>query len=327
MIRFASILVFLMAAAVTTAAAVDPPLCATFSIVAHDTTTGEFGVGVQSHWFSVGTVVPWAEAGVGAVATQSFAEPAYGPKILARVGLGQSCTTALVEEIAADSLRDLRQVLVIDARGNTGAHTGEGCIPYAGHHVARDHACGGNLLASPTVWKRMSETFTQTAGTLAERIVAALAAGQEAGGDARGMQSAALLVVELRDPDAPWRNRTIDLRVDDHPEPIVELQRLLTIHRAYALADEGDGALAKKDYAEARRLYDAALGLVPQNDELLFWRGSMKMATGDTDGAVDDVRKAIGMNPRWNELLRRIPEAVFPGVDLLCKDLEIKRVR
>ncbi len=325
MIRVLALLLALVSTAVQATAGVDPPFCSTFSIVAVDTTTGEIGVGVQSHWFSVGSVVPWAEAGVGAVATQSFAEPAYGPKILGRVRNGETCTSALVHELIADSLQEVRQVLVIDTRGNSGAHTGEECIPYAGHHVERDHVCAGNLLAAPKIWDRMSEAFETAEGTLAERIVTALEAGQEAGGDARGRQSAALLVVDSVDAERPWKNRTIDLRIADHPEPIVELRRLLTVHEAYALADEGDGAFARKEYEEAMRLYDTALQLTPGNDELIFWRGSMKMATGDTDGAAADVLEAIGLNGRWRVLIARIPGSIFPGVDPLCRRLGIER--
>lgn len=307
-------------------AAPGPELCATFSIVARDSATGEIGVGVQSHWFSVGSMVPWAEAGVGAVATQSFVEPAYGPKVLERIRRGARATTALVEEIAADTLSAVRQVLVLDAAGNTGAHTGEECIPYAGHHVERDHVCAGNLLAAPGVWDRMSEAYRAAEGTLAERILAALEAGQAAGGDARGSQSAAIVVVRVVDAERPWKNRVVDLRVEDHPEPIGELRRLVTLQRAYALADEGDGAFARKDYAEAMRLYDAALQLAPGNDELIFWRGSMKMGMGDETGAAADCRQAIEWNPRWRELIARLPDSVFPGVERVCARLEIPRM-
>ncbi len=302
-----------------------PDLCATFSIVARDSTTGEMGVGVQSHWFSVGSTVPWAEADVGAVATQSFVEPAYGPRVLERIRNGARATTALVEELQADSLSTVRQVLVLDARGNLGVHTGDECIPYAGHHLGSDHVCAGNLLASPDVWDRMSEAFEGAKGTLAERILAALEAGQAAGGDARGGQSAAILIVRMVDPERPWKNRTVDLRVEDHPEPIAEMRRLIVLQRAYALADEGDGAFARKDFAAAMRLYDAALTLAPGNDEILFWRGSMKMGIGDEAGAIEDVRQSILRNPRWRDLISRLPGSAFPGVERICAALEIPR--
>lgn len=308
------------------AVGLDPPLCATFSIVARDTTTGEFGVAVQSHWFSVGTSVPWAEAGIGAVATQSFVEPAYGPRLLARMRAGETATHALVAEIEADSLRDVRQVIVIDAKGNSGAQTGEECIPYCGHHVARDHVCAGNLLSGDKAWDRMSEAFVATAGRpLGERLLAALDAGQNAGGDSRGMQSAAMIVVRLVDPERPWKNRVVDLRVEDNPSPIEELKRLYTIRSAYAFADQGDEAFARKDYAKALKLYDAGVQLVPTNDELIFWRGSMKMGMGDADGAAADCGAAIRMNPRWGTLIARLPDSVFPGVETVCARLAIAR--
>jgi len=302
-----------------------PPLCATFSIVARDTATGEFGVAVQSHWFAVGTTVPWAEAGVGAVATQSFVEPAYGPHLLARMRAGESATSALTREIDADSQRATRQVIVIDARGNSGAQTGEACVPYAGHHVARDHVCAGNLLAADGVWDRMSEAFDATPGPLGDRLLAALEAGQKAGGDSRGMQSAAMIVVRAVDPDRPWKNRVVDLRVDDSPAPIEELRRLYTMNQAYTFANQGDEAFARKDYASALRLYDAGVQLAPANDEILFWRGSMKMGIGDAAGAASDCAAAIRMNPRWKVLIARIPATFFPGVDTVCSRLSIQR--
>jgi uncharacterized Ntn-hydrolase superfamily protein len=302
-----------------------PPLCATFSIVARDTTTGELGVAVQSHWFSVGSSVPWAEAGVGAVATQSFVEPAYGPRLLGRIRGGERGTDALVSETDTDTLRDVRQVLVIDAKGNAGVYTGQGCMPYCGHHVGRNYVCAGNLLAADKVWDRMAEAFEKTPGALGDRLIAALEAGQAAGGDSRGMQSAAMVVVKMVDPEKPWKNRVVDLRVEDNAQPIAELKRLYVIRRAYDLADQGDNAFAVKDYAAAMRLYDGAVQLVPQNDELIFWRGSMKMGMGDEAGAVADSRTAIEMNPRWRALIARLPDAIYPGVEAVCAKLGIER--
>jgi uncharacterized Ntn-hydrolase superfamily protein len=314
------------AAGIAAAIGIDPPLCATFSIVARDTTTGEFGVAVQSHWFAVGTTVPWAEAGVGAVATQSFVEPAYGPHLLSRMRAGETATKALVEESDADTLRAVRQVIVIDGHGNAGALTGEACIPYCGQHVGRYHVCAGNLLSADKGWDRMSEAYLATAGRpLGERLLAALDAGEKSGGDSRGMQSAAMIIVRVVDPQKPWKNRVVDLRVDDNPAPIEELRRLYTIQRAYAFADQGDDAFAHKDYAAALKLYDAGVQLVPTNDELIFWRGSMKMGIGDAEGAAIDCGQAIRMNPRWGVLIARLPDSVFPGVETVCGRLGIAR--
>ncbi len=236
----------LLSAVAPQAARAIPPLAATFSIVARDTTTGEIGVGVSSHWFSVGTSVPWAEANVGAVATQSFVEKAYGPNLLARMRRGERATDALVAEIEADTLRALRQVLVIDAKGNCGAHTGERCMPFAGHHVGRTYACAGNLLLSPDTWDRMGKAFENAQGQLGARILAALEEGQAAGGDARGKQSAALIVYKMVDPDNPWKNKTVDLRVEDNANPVYELGRLYKLHLAYTLADQGDECLREE---------------------------------------------------------------------------------
>jgi uncharacterized Ntn-hydrolase superfamily protein len=266
-------------------------------------------------------------AGVGAVATQSFVEKAYGTRILARIEAGERCTTALVRELDADSARDWRQVLVLDARGNSGAHTGDACIPHAGHRVARDHVCGGNLLASPGVWDSMSSAFQRARGPLAERMLAALDAGQAAGGDARGRQSAALIVERVVDPTAPWKNRVLDLRVEDHPRPLEEMRRLLTLRRAYDLADSGDAAFTAGDHEAAFRFYDAALALCPENDEMLFWRGSMLMAAGREEEAGRDVARAIRINDRWRTLLARIPEAAFPGAAKLAARLGIARTK
>jgi uncharacterized Ntn-hydrolase superfamily protein len=298
---------------------------ATFTIVARDSASGEIGIGVTSHWFSVGTAVPWVRAGVGAVATQSFVEKGYGPRILDRVAGGERCTTALVRELDADSAQDWRQVLVLDARGNSGAHTGEACIPYAGHHVARDHVCGGNLLAAPGVWDSMSAAFRRTEGPLAERLLAALDAGQAAGGDARGRQSAALVIERPESPATPWKSRVVDLRVEDHPRPLEELRRLVTLRRAYDHADAGDAAFASGDHAAAFRSYDAALALVPENDELLFWRASMQMAAGREPEAAQDAAHAIRLNERWRALLARIPETAFPGAAKLAARLGVAR--
>jgi uncharacterized Ntn-hydrolase superfamily protein len=320
-------LIFAVCAAAPPPARAIPPLAATFSIVARDTTSGEIGVGVSSHWFSVGTSVPWAEADVGAVATQSFVEMAYGPNILARIKKGERATDALLAELAADTLSDLRQVLVIDAKGNCGAHTGEECMPFAGHHVARDHVCAGNLLLSADTWDKMSLAFEHAEGRLADRILAALEAGQAAGGDARGKQSAAMIVYKMVDPENPWKNKIVDLRVEDNPNPVYELGRIYTLHVAYDLADQGDTYFAKKDYATALRFYDAAVDLAPGNDEILFWRGSMKSATGRLEDAVDDVGQAIYLNERWKPLIARLPDKIFPGVEKVCKRLSIERTK
>ena len=209
----------------------------TYSIVARDAQTGELGVAVQSHWFSVGSVVSWAQSGVGAVATQSIAEIAHGPGALERLAAGGGAQAALAELLAADEQARFRQVAVIDARGEVAVHTGESCIPFAGHEVGEDFSCQANMMASETVWPAMARAFREAEGDLAERMVAALDAAETEGGDVRGRQSAALVVVGAE--GEPWRKR-FELRVEDHPDPLVELRRVLGVARAYELASEGD---------------------------------------------------------------------------------------
>jgi len=296
-------------------------LAATFSIVAHDPSTGEFGVGVQSHWFSVGQVVPWAEAGVGAVATQSFVEVSYGPKGLDLMKRGKTAKQALEELLAKDSLASVRQVAMIDAEGNAAAHTGTDCISFAGQKTGKNYSCQGNLLASPRVWEEMARAFENTTGPLAERILAALDAGQAAGGDARGRQSAALVVVKKVSESEPWKNRIVDLRVEDSDYPLKELSRVYNLHRAYDWANKGDEYFALKEYDNALKAYDTALGIVPENDELMFWKGSMEMMMGKSDEAVSDVQRAVNLNPRWRILLERLPDSVFPQAQWIVKQL------
>lgn len=298
-----------------------PRWAGTFSIVARDPKTRELGVAVQSHYFSVGSVVPWARYGVGAVATQSFVEPAYGPRGLRLLERGLSPAKALLKLTAADANRDVRQVAFVDARGRVAAWTGKDCIAFAGHTVGRNFSAQGNLLASPKVWGAVATAFRRTHGRLAERLVAALEAGQRAGGDARGMQSACLLVVGRPERGKPWTERKTDLRVEDHPAPIRELRRLLSLQRAYALGDEAEQAAVKGKTRQAEALYAKAVRMATDNDELLFWRGAMRMRLGHDAAAIADVRAAVRMNPRWLKLLPRLHEDHFPHADVVLHAL------
>ncbi len=297
-----------------------PPFASTFSIVALDPDTGELGVAVQSHWFSVGSLVPWAAFGVGAVATQSFVEVAYGPESLRLMREGRSPKEALDLLTRKDEQRAVRQVGIIDARGRTATWTGEGCITHAGHTSGKNFSVQGNLLASAEVWGTMASAFESAEGRLADRLLAALDAGQSAGGDVRGMQSAAILVVGRGEPGKPWTQKKIDLRVEDHPEPIEELRRLVRLQQAYDLANEGDSLVGQKKFEAAFRAYDQALSLDPDNDELIFWRGSMYMMAGKPEAALADVRRAVELNPRWLKLLPHLGPDLFPGAaDILEK--------
>jgi uncharacterized Ntn-hydrolase superfamily protein len=286
----------------------------TYSIVALDPATGELGVAVQSHWFSVGPLCAWARAGIGAVATQSVVEPAYGPNALDRLQEDVNPQQALGELLAADPLADVRQVAVIDVHGNLAAHTGKGCIAHAGHVTGELHSAQANMMARDTVPRAMSDAFSAATGPLQNRLLAALFAAEEQGGDVRGRQSAAMVVVPAE--GEPWR-RTIDLRVEDHDAPLDELQRLLVLQRAYDLAGAGDELLAAGRTDEAGLLYRQAAELAPDSDELLFWSGLAAAQTGDLDAGVAAVRKAAEQNANWLVLLDRLsPEFAPAGAEV-----------
>src|SRR4051794_24298567 len=214
----------------------------TYSIVARDPQTGELGAAVQSHWFSVGAVVNKARAGVGAVCTQSLVEPACAPRLLDRMANGESPGPALAAELAADEGSAYRQVAAISASGELAVHTGESCIGFAGDAQGEQFSCQANMMASDRVWGAMADAFGAATGPLARRMFAALEAGEAAGGDARGRQSAALVVAPAA--GEPWQ-LAVDLRVEDHPEPLAELGRLLDVHDAYALASDGDDLMGE----------------------------------------------------------------------------------
>ena len=282
----------------------------TYSIVARDPATGELGVAVQSHWFSVGAIVSWAEPGTGAVATQSIAEPAYGPRALELLRAGVHAPEALEVLLEADPSSEVRQVAVVDAQGRIGVHTGARCIAHAGHVAGEQVSCQANMMASPTVWPAMLAAYERTGGSLAERLLSALDAAESEGGDARGRQSAALLVVAA--DGEPWAT-TVSLRVEDHPEPLAELRRLKRLHDAYTLAGRGDDMTGEGRYDEAAELYRQAGELAPGNHELRFWAGLGAAQAGDIDRALTDVRAAIAEQPGWRDLLARLPPDIAPA--------------
>ena len=266
---------------------------------------------VQSHWFSVGPLCAWARAGIGAVATQSVVEPAYGPNALDRLAEDVNAQQALGELLAADPLARVRQVAVIDIRGvrrrPTRARTASS---HAGHVTGEHHSCQANMMARDTVPPAMSDAFVAATGALAERLLAALDAAEAEGGDIRGRQSAAMVVVP---PEGePWR-RTVDLRVEDHGAPLDELRRLLTLQRAYDLAGAGDELLAAGRTEEAGALYQRAAEIAPSSDELLFWSGLALAQAGDLEGGVAAVRRAAEENPNWLVLLERLSPEFAPA--------------
>jgi len=278
----------------------------TFSIVARDPATGEMGVAVQSHAFSVGSGVSWAEAGVGAVATQSFIDPSYGPLGLALMRAGRSAPDVLKGLLAADDGRDVRQVAMIDASGRVAAHTGAKCIPAAGNHVGENYSVQANLMDKDTVWPAMAKAFEAARGDLADRMLAALDAAQGEGGDIRGMQSAAILVVKGVSSGRPWQDKIFDLRVEDNPSPLVELRRLVRLQRANNLGSEGDRALEKKDEAKALEAYGAAEALVPDDAEMAYWHAVALVNVGRVDDSLPVFAKAYRLYPKWREMAPRL---------------------
>ena len=282
----------------------------TYSIVARDPDTGELGVAVQSHWFSVGSVVSWARPGVGAVATQANAEVAYGPRALELLGQGVPAPDALARLVGEDPAGNSRQVAVVDAEGRVAAHTGSSCMAYAGHVIGDGVSCQANIMVSEQVWPAMLEAFRATPGSLTGRLLSALDAAERAGGDIRGRQSAAILVVAAA--GEPWET-VVSLRVEDHPDPLPELRRLVDLHDAYALAEEADGLLNEGRHDEAAALYERASELAPDNHELLFWAGLSTARAGGVDAGVDKVRAAVAMQPAWRELLPRLSADVAPA--------------
>jgi uncharacterized Ntn-hydrolase superfamily protein len=281
----------------------------TYSIVARDPATGDLGVAVQSHWFSVGATVPWAEAGVGAVATQSFVDPSYGRLGLDLMRAGRPAPDALKGLLAADSASQVRQVAMVDAQGRVSAHTGSNCIAAAGHLVGEGFSVQANMMQKDTVWPAMAKAYRASKGDLAERMLTALEAAESQGGDLRGKQSAALIIVSAKPSGRPWMDRRFDLRVDDHPEPLKELRRLVTLQRAYNFMNEGDLALEHKDTDAALAAYSSAEKLAPGNAEMIFWHAISLVGVDRVDQALPLLQRAYAADPRWRELLTRLPAA------------------
>jgi len=281
----------------------------TYSIVARDS-TGALGVAVQSHWFSVGSLVTWGEPGVGAGATQSIPDAAIGPATLDGLRSGSGAEAALTRALAEDPEIAMRQVGVVDAQGGAAAHTGEGCIPHASHALDRGLSCQANMMRKPGVPEAMAGAFRESRGeSLAERLLRALEAAEAVGGDVRGRQSSALLVLPAS--GKRWE-RAEELRVEDHEDPVGELRRLHVLHRAYALADEGDALLAAGRFEEAGAAFTEASALAPRATELAFWAGLGTAQAGDLDAGVEQVREAIAQSERWGELLDRLEPHVAP---------------
>jgi uncharacterized Ntn-hydrolase superfamily protein len=296
----------------------------TFSIVARDAATGELGVAVQSHWFNVGPLVPWIEAGVGAIATQSFVDPSYGKLGLELMRAGKSAPEALKALIAGDAASDVRQVAMIDAQGRVAAHTGAKDIQAAGHKVGVNYSVQANLMLNDSIWPAMSRAFEAAKGDLADRMLAALDAAQAAGGDIRGRQSAALIVVTGKPTGKPWIDRTFDLRVDDNPEPLKELRRLVVLQRAYNHMNAGDLAVERKDNQGALREYSAAAALAPGNVEMVYWHAVALVNMGRVDESLPLFRQVFRADRNWVTLTPRLAAAGLLPKDQAVIDRIVK---
>ena len=296
------------------------PLAHTFSIVARDAETGEMGVAVQSHWFSVGSIVSWAEAGVGAIATQSFVNASFGPRGLEMLKEGKTAQEVLEALIDADEGRDVRQLAIIDAHGNVAAHTGKRCISEAGHIVGNNFSVQANMMLKNTVWSAMAKAFHETEGSLAERLIAALEAAQSEGGDIRGKQSAALIIVKGKSTGKLWEDRVIDLRVEDHPEAVKEIKRLLRVYRAYEYMNAGDLAMEKNDVEGALKAYGSAEAMFPDNLEMKYWHAISLANIGRVDDALPMFTEIFKKDNNWRLLTERLPSVGLLSVDK--KDLE-----
>jgi uncharacterized Ntn-hydrolase superfamily protein len=289
----------------------------TFSIVARDAATGQIGVAVQSHWFGVGPVVPWAEAGVGAVATQSFPDLKYGREGLQMMRSGKSAPEALAALLASDDGRDVRQVAMIDAQGRVAAHTGAKNIAAAGHVTGAEFSAQANMMLNDKVWPSMARAFESTKGDLAERLLAALDAAQAAGGDIRGKQSAALIVVAAK-ATGGLGDRLFDVRVDDSAEPLRELRRLAKVQRAYNFMNAGDQAMEAKDSEAALASYRAASRLMPENAEMMYWHAVALVNMGRLNDSLPLFRRVFAVDRNWATLTQRIAK-----VGLLPDDAEV----
>lgn len=285
------------------------PLVSTFSIVARDSVTGEMGVAVQSHWFNVGAIVGWGEAGVGVVATQSFVNPSFGLRGLELLKQGKSPQEVVDELVEGDEGRDFRQLAVLDAKGRTASYTGKKCIDGAGNISGVNYSVQANLMMNDKVWGAMEKAFKEATGPLAERMVAALEAAQSVGGDIRGMQSASIMVFKGTSTGEPWNDKLIDLRVEDSPNPVVELKRLLKVQRAYEHMNAGDLATEKNDMALAMKEYNAAMEMFPDNLEMKYWTAVTLANNKRVDEALPLFKEVFEKGKNWLELTPRLPKS------------------
>jgi uncharacterized Ntn-hydrolase superfamily protein len=283
----------------------------TYSIVARDDSTGELGVAVQTCFLAVGSIAPWARPGVGAVATQAFAELAYGPRCLDALGAGNSAGDALAEARAADPTAEIRQVGVVGADGTIAAVTGERCVDHAGHVIGDGFTTQANMVSTPEMWGAMASAFESSTGHLARRLLAALDAGEAAGGDARGRMSAALLVVEGHPPEQPGSGRVVDLRVDRSQDPLGELAKLLDAADAFSGFDRAADQLLGGDPVAALSTIDGALQTLPGEENLRLIRAGALLASGATDAGLAELRALVADRPTWETIVRSFASKGF----------------
>lgn len=293
---------------------------ATYSIVARDA-AGALGVAVQSHWFNVGAVVPWVEAGAGAVAVQSISDPATGGRALGLLRSGEGAAAVLAGLLEGDADAAYRQISVMDVYGLVATHTGALCIGEAGHETGEGFSAQANLMDRPTVWHAMADAFASSEGDLAARLLAALEGAEAEGGDVRGRQSAALVVVPAAGDGGP----SFDLRVEDAPDPIGELRRLVTLQRVYLELNRGDAMMSRGEFDGALAAYEAASRMVPDSatgGEAAFWVGVAFATTGRVDEAASFLARAAGFGDRWARLLPRLVRSrMFPEDEALLRRL------
>jgi len=294
----------------------------TYSIVAYDEDTGQLGVAVQSHWFSVGSLVPWVKAGVGAVATQSFVKVDYGPNGLKLMEKGFSASEALNTLINVDENSGVRQVGMVDAKGNAVAHTGKKCIQYAGHIVGKGYTVQANLMVSPEVPAAMVGAYESSKGELVDKLLAALAAAEKEGGDIRGKQSAAILITTGNPTGIEWQDKLFDLRIEDHPDPVTEMKRLVRVARAYQHANQGDLYLEEGDVDKALIEYDLATEFYPENPELPFWTAVSLAGVNRIDEALPIFKEVFERAPDLRDLVPRlVPAGLLPDDMKLIEEI------
>jgi uncharacterized Ntn-hydrolase superfamily protein len=298
------------------------PFAHTYSIVARDTVTGEMGVAVQSHWFSVGSIVSWGKAGVGVVATQSFVNPSFGPRGLNLLENGLTPKMAVESLLELDEGRDVRQLAILDVHGNVEAYTGKSCIDAAGHQIGDNFSVQANLMEKNTVWPAMAKAFENSSGSLAERMLVAMEAAQNEGGDIRGKQSVAILVVKEKSSGNSWEDRVVDLRVEDHENPLSEMRRILNIHKAYDFMNKGDLAIETGNNDLAKEHYRQAQILNPDNLEMKYWYAITLANNGDLEEAKTILKDIFRQNNQWKVL---IPRLIKPKL-LLISDEELQEI-